>query len=163
MTSPSPGPQVKFPIQGSILLITAAVKPDSRKVSTDCGSSSHTARDVESGGCCALGFPSFARPGKLRQISGRLNSRGPPDWRRRFLGCGAGEAGISFDVGIGKSQIVPKHTANFLENPGDLWVWMWTHSGTGGLKRRTIFEPSIFAPAAILIALTSAPGPYSGH
>ena len=35
---------------------------------------------LESGGRCALGFPSFARLGKLRQTSGRfLNSRGSVD------------------------------------------------------------------------------------
>ena len=31
---------------------------------------------LESGGRCALGFPSFARLGKLRQTSGRWDSRG---------------------------------------------------------------------------------------
>ena len=45
---------------------------------------------LESGGCYALGFPSFSRPGKLRQTSGRLNSRGTVDGRRPITVGGGG-------------------------------------------------------------------------
>jgi hypothetical protein len=56
---------------------------------------------LESNGCYALGFRRFARPGKLRQTSGRLHSRGTVDGRRPIT---VGGGGGYLLMGKGKSQ-----------------------------------------------------------